>query len=843
MATITKTPPHSGGAPGAAPKDGPPVVLADSSSAVERELIARFIDAEHRGAELRFLTDPTLAERLEAGDDPLLLPVRVVWLPRERDGDRRAGVADLLALTNPRRPRERAQRRIVQREPDRSRVVSGEPARASELRQAWHEETHDRGGAAGFALFVARRAKLALERAERAVVGDRYKIPRLVADQIMDSARFREAVTRAAAQQGTERAPALAHARKSLEELAAVQSRLAIDLFRYVMSPLHARAWTPEVDVATLERLRELGRHHSLVFLPSHRSYSDPLVLGAVLHDHDFPPNQVLGGNNMSFWPIGPLGKRAGIVFIRRSFGDDAIYKLAVREYFGHLVAKRFNIEWYIEGGRTRTGKLRPPKYGLLSYLVSALEDGRAEDVILVPTSIVYDQLREIREVVAEQSGGKKRSEGVRWLADYARAQRSRVGKVQIRFGEPLSLRQRLADAGTDNQLEKVAFAICDGINRTTPLSATSFVTLALLGVRDRALTLEQVAAVLEPLLDDVERRQLKGCDVPALRDPEAIKRVLQQLAAERVVTCYAGGTEPVYAIEPGQHHVAAFYRNGAVHWFVNRAIVELCILAVAERGSQATIDAARDPVEEGFDEALRLRDLLKFEFFFATKEDFRSELRVELDFVDPAWTDRIGSRDEVAALLTQSGSLLAHRVLRSFIDAQLVVAERLAAHAPGDAIETDALLRECLGVGRQLLLQGRLHGPESVSRELFSSALRLAANRGLLDPGGEELKLRREEFAAELRDIAARTWRIADLDAEARKRAFDAKMAALYAEKTGRGAGDAPDGAHNAGDTADGARDDGARDDGARDANGAAPHIADAALAPDEEAHDVRAR
>jgi glycerol-3-phosphate O-acyltransferase len=223
-----------------------------------------------------------------------------------------------------------------------------------------------------------------------------------------------------------------------------------------------------------------------------------------------------------------------------------------------------------------------------------------------------------------------------------------------------------------------------------------------------------------------------------------------------------------VYSIEPGQHHVAAFYRNGAVHWFVNRAIIELCILAVAEGQSE-------DPLEDGFLEALRLRDLLKFEFFFAAKEVFREELRVELERIDPAWADRLGAGEDVAEVLRTSGSLLAHRVLRSFIDAQLVVAERLAAREQGDAVETAAFLDECLAVGRQLLLQGRLHGPESVSRELFSSALRLAANRGLVDPAGDEVAERRADFAAELRDVAARIGRIADLDAQTREEALDA--------------------------------------------------------------------
>ena len=121
----------------------------------------------------------------------------------------------------------------------------------------------------------------------------------------------------------------------------------------------------------------------------------------------------MLGGDNLRFWPIGPLARRAGVVFIRRSFGDDEIYKLALREYLGYLLAKRFNLEWYMEGGRSRTGKLRPPRYGLLAYVAEAVARGRAEDAYLVPVAITYDQLREVSAMAAEQGGAAKKSEGL----------------------------------------------------------------------------------------------------------------------------------------------------------------------------------------------------------------------------------------------------------------------------------------------------------------------------------------------------------------------------------------------------------------------------------------------
>jgi glycerol-3-phosphate O-acyltransferase len=537
-------------------------------------------------------------------------------------------------------------------------------------------------------------------------------------------------------------------------------SPIAVDLLSSTLRPLHAYAWDVQVDTAGLERSRALNREHALVFLPSHRSYADPLLLADVLAGHDFPRNHVLGGDNLRFWPIAPLARRAGVVFIRRSFGDDEIYKLALREYLGFLLAKRFNLEWYMEGGRSRTGKLRPPRYGLLGYVAEAVARGRAEDACLVPVAITYDQLREVSAMAAEQAGAAKKAEGISWLATYARGQLARIGTVHVRFAEPISLRAALPPGGPDGDkdawrlaLQKVAFEVAVRINRVTPVTATALVTLALLGVRDRALTLGQVRGVLEPL-----RGYLVERGVPHSREildtGAGVQRVLGALSQQNVVTVYAGGEEPVYAIERGQHLVAAFYRNSAIHHFVDRAVAELVLLS---------------PPGGRWDEAMRLRDQLKFEFFFPDKTAYRAALQAELDRLDPGWETVADGR----AVLERSDLLVANRVLRSFLDAQLVVAERLAARSEDKRFAEREFLGECGGVGQQMLLQGRLHGPESLSRELFAGAVKLAENLDLLGPGGDELAQRRQAFAGRLHDDVARLIVIDEIDAAGRREAI----------------------------------------------------------------------
>jgi glycerol-3-phosphate O-acyltransferase len=747
--------------PDAAPADTPGrvVLLADTRTPAEQELVTEWAHTAHPEAELAHRDDPGLAQRLADEADPLVLPARVTWLPSEgRNGTEASTAGDLRALISPRRPPALLQRWIARRTPQRARITVGEGARASELQREFRAETGGSGGEPAFAAFVARRATLACDRAERAILGDRYKVPRLVAEQIGASAAFRGRVAELADRLERPFDEVFDEVTSGLTELAAVQSPPAIDAFRAFMGPMHRRAWRVVEDPTGLERLRELNRRHALVFLPAHRSYVDPLVLADVLHRHDFPRNHVLGGNNMAFWPIGPLGKRAGLIFIRRSFGDDHAYKLAVREYFGHLVAKRFNLEWYIEGGRSRTGKLRPPRYGLLHYLVRAIEDGHGDDVVLVPVAMAYEQLQEVGAIAAEHGGAKKSAEGLGWLANYVRAQSTEVGTAQVRFGEPISLRTALDEAGEGSaQLEKVAFRICVGINRATPATATGLVTFALLDVRDRALTLAQVRQVIAPLLDLLEARGVP-CPLEDLRRRSGVERTLAALVRAGVIECYDEGSEPVWSIARDRHHVAAFYRNGVIHHFVNRAVVELALLGVASR---------RDPgdvIEVAWEDALALRDLLKFEFFFSDKERFREELLEELAHL--GWSPEGGrSSGDAADLLAGAPVLVSHGTLRSFVDAQLVVARRLVARNPREAIDKGAFLDECLAHGRQLLLQGRLHSGESVSRELFDSALKLAANRDLVDPGREPVAAARQAWLEELLEVRERLLRVSQLD------------------------------------------------------------------------------
>jgi glycerol-3-phosphate O-acyltransferase len=726
--------------------DTPTVVLALAATAVERRLIDDFATRLRAEGEVHVTEDAGRAVATASDTGARITPVRVAWLPPERDGDRHFGLRDLRSLGDPSRPRAREQERLLARVPERCRVVVGEPATPGDLRERWQRHSGDTAEGGAFTQFVERQARLAVDRVERGMLGARAKTAHDIVEDLMASRGFREGAERLAAAQNRETDAVLEEARGCLTEMASVQNRFARDVWAQMSRLLWARAYDLDVDQAGLERLRALNERYPMVFLPSHKSNMDGFVMSSVTYENGFPANHIVGGINMGFWPLGALGRRVGVVWIRRSFGGDDVYKFALRRYLAHLASKRFNLEWYIEGGRSRTGKLLPPRMGLLNYLAKGIDEAAVDEILLVPVSIVYDRLNEVIETTAQARGAVKRPEGLGWLLRYARSQRGDLGRVQVRFGEPVPLRTALADHGGDGlALSKVAFEVCARINRATPVTPISIVTLALLGAEGNAVTVAQARQRIEPMRSYVLRRGLPGCEeLDELASSEGIERVLGILVQHGVVERFADGLEPVYRIGADRDLAAAFYRNVIIHWFVNRAIVELGLVTAAETGS------GEDPTAAALEEAFRLRDLLKFEFFFAEKGEFQDELRAEVALIDPAWRENLQTLGEA---LAASGGHFAERVLRSFVEAYSVVADRLAAYGQAAADEAE-LLRACMVAGRQYHLQGRIVSAEAVSTELFKTGIKLAANRGLMAEGTGE---RREAFRRELDDVLRR--------------------------------------------------------------------------------------
>ena len=753
------------------------VLLVQASTPAETRLIRERVAAAHPGtdqptASLGPAAAEVPGEVLDRGEDTVLVPVRVAWLPEERAGRRAARLADMMPGRDPYRPSERQQQRILARQPSRARVLVGEPATIGALRRRWAEAT---GGEDpdDFGAYVARRATLALDRAEYQLRGPRYKTPSLVKEEILASRRFREGLgrVRRGADEAVGTPASLEEAGEILDELAAGWSRRLIDVLPTVGRLIFQRGFDPQIDYdeTQVERLRAALARHPGIMLWSHRSNLDNLVLTAAMQEQGLPPAHVFAGINMAFGPMGALLRRAGVIFIRRSTGDDPLYKYVLREYVGYVLEKRFNLSWSIEGTRSRTGKMLPPRLGLLSYAADAYLQGRVDDILLLPVSITFDQLHEIAEYADYARGGTKKPEGFGWLYGFVKAQGARhYGKVYVRFGEPVPLSSFLGPPGGPVALDpaarrlalqKTAFEVAWRINQGMPVTATATITTILLAMHGTGLTFDEIRLALADGLSYLSSRSVpRTASAQALAAAGPVRATLDALVAGGLVTFVGDGREPVWLIGPEHQLGATFYRNSAVHFLLDTALCELAVLRAR--------DDSTDPVGAFWAEIAWLRDLLKFEFYFREREEHRREISAEMSRHDPSWESRLRS-GAADALLAEMRPLVSQVIVRPFVEAYRLVADVLATEdvSPGvDTLADDAeVTRRALGLGHQYVAQRRLRSSESVSVLLFGTALQLARNRGLFDPG-PELAKKRAAFLTELRDLLRRIDRIEDL-------------------------------------------------------------------------------
>jgi len=753
------------------------VVLTQASTPTEARLIRERIAAAGGSSvppvSLGPAGDGLPRSLLDGDEDVRLVPVRVAWLPEEHAGRRVARVADLRPGHDPYHPSERQQQRILARQPGRAVVLAGEPATLGALRQRWAETTDDDD----FAAYVARRATLTLDQAEYRLRGPRYKTPSLVKDEILSSRRFRHGLR--AVRRGPDGAPAsLEEAGEILDELAAGWSRRLIDVMPTVGRLIFQRGFDPQIDYdeSQVERVRAAMERHPGIFLWSHRSNLDTLVLSAAMQELGLPPAHLFAGINMAFGPMGALMRRAGVIFIRRSTSDDPLYKYVLREYVGYVLEKRFNLSWSIEGTRSRTGKALPPRLGLLSYAADVYLSGRVDDIVLLPVSITFDQLHEISEYADYAKGGTKKPEGFGWLYGFIKAQGARhYGKVYVRFDEPLLLSSCLGPVGgvvardpaaRRLALQKTAFEVAWRINQGMPVTATALVTTVLLAMQGAGLTFGQIRLGLADGMDYLESRSVpRTASARALTGasgPGAVRATLDALVAGGVVSFVGEGRDPVWLIGPEHQLAATFYRNSLIHFLLDTALCELAVLRAGESAFDPDEGSAPDPVDAFWDEIARLRDLLKFEFYFKERDEHRRQVAAEMARHDPSWEARLRSGPAAAdELLAGMRPLVSHVVVRPFVEAYRLVADVLV-HDSGPVTADSDVVREALGLGRQYVAQHRLRSSESVSALLFQTALQLARNRGLLE--GDDLAARRAAFLAELRDLIRRLDRIEDL-------------------------------------------------------------------------------
>lgn len=377
-------------------------------------------------------------------------------------------------------------------------------------------------------------------------------------------------------------------ARKCAEEVAADYSSAAINFLErtltYVWNSVYAG-----VDVRGMERVRHWAQSHEMIYLPSHRSHADYLLVSYVLFHSGLVPPHIAAGNNLNMPVVGGLLRRCGAFFMRRKFSGDKLYTQVFRAYVDSLIQRGYSISFYPEGGRSRTGRLLQPKAGLLSMVVESALRQKLRKVAVVPVYIGYDKVWEIGSYLKELRGAKKKKESVQGLLKATRILGQNYGKPYVSFGEPMRLQDWADDniddwrsqMGTETEpsrpaafaghIDQLSVELMQRINQSAVPGPVALTSVAMLSTPQKAIGEADLKAELGHLLALLKGNPYSADQVIPLDQPETVLEWAAPIAGLSRIQ-HAWGD--VLVAEERSAVAMTYYRNNIQHLFAVPSLI-----------------------------------------------------------------------------------------------------------------------------------------------------------------------------------------------------------------------------------------------------------------------------
>jgi glycerol-3-phosphate O-acyltransferase len=322
--------------------------------------------------------------------------------------------------------------------------------------------------------------------------------------------------------------------------------------------------------------------------------------LDYVLYCNNLQVPHIAAGKNLSFWPMGPLFRSGGAFFLRRSFGGAVLYSRVFAEYVYKLLEEGYNIEQFIEGGRSRTGKLLMPKLGLLSILISAFKNGACEDMIIVPVYIGYDRIIEEKSYLNELGGGHKEPENFIQVIRARKFLKKRYGKIYIQFHDPISFNQLLSrynqPLGQMTSKEKntlirnLGYRVLNAINRVSVVTPHAVVASAILNFHKDTFSLGELLGIIKIYLKYLTLQNAKLADTLVFDRQRAIEQVIDSYCQRKFIErierekkeAKEVDAEAHFSINEDRRLHLEYYKNNCIAFFIPAAYTAMAILQKA---------------------------------------------------------------------------------------------------------------------------------------------------------------------------------------------------------------------------------------------------------------------
>ena len=354
--------------------------------------------------------------------------------------------------------------------------------------------------------------------------------------------------------------------------------------------------------------LKEKNQQGSLIYVSCHKSHLDYLLVGYLSFVNQMAIPYMAAGKNLSFWPVGPILRNAGAFFLRRSFKGLALYPHVFAAYLKVLVKANININFYIEGGRSRTGKLLPPKVGLLAFLLQAVKEEAVKDLTFVPTFVGYDQVPEESSYLRELAGREKQKESLLAFLRSREVLRKRFGRAYIRFDKPVSyvsFRDRLAQRSKaggvveDNRrlLNDFAYHLMHGIVRAGVVAPIELVAAGLMCSNRRSVSHDALLRTIEGFCDVLGSEEIELAESLENRE-RAVEATLGLFAVRGFIEVEPGGPggkPTVYVINEEKRAALQFYKNSIVNYLWPYALFAAAVLKNGLDGAEISEAVRKD--------------------------------------------------------------------------------------------------------------------------------------------------------------------------------------------------------------------------------------------------------
>ncbi|MDH3000914.1 glycerol-3-phosphate 1-O-acyltransferase [Chelonobacter oris] len=603
------------------------------------------------------------------------------------------------------------------------------------------------------ALKLTRVAKIHFSKQRTSATGPRLPNRQAMFRQILQSSAVQEAIADEAKSKKIDHDKATANAEAMLNEIAANVSheslRLADRFLRWLWNKLYRG-----IDVKNGDRVRKLAiEGHEIVYIPCHRSHIDYLLLSYILYHQGLVPPHIAAGINLNFWPVGGRFRRWGAFFIRRTFSGNRLYSTVFRQYLSELFRRGYAVEFFIEGGRSRTGRLLAPKTGMLSMTLQALLEGHTRPISLVPVYIGYEHVLEVDTYAKELRGAAKEKENAGLVLRVIKKLRN-MGKGYVNFGEPITLNTYLnqhypnwkesegeeSKAWLGGAVDKLAVQVMRNINKAAAINAMNLIGTVLLASRQRALAREQLLSQLsiyQQLLNNVAYS--RDVIVPQ-ESPQAMLEHVLSLDKVGIIQEKDSFGE-IIRLERSSAVLMTYYRNNIQHLFVLPSLIASIVIHHEAIQQSLLIDAVQ-----------KIYPFLKSELFLDIDEN-RLKPWIKQILAELQRQALINLHDEMVGINKRNirSLQLLSAGIREIIQRYYITLNFLQAEP---TISRSNLEKESQSVAQRLSVLHGINAPEFFDKAVFSTFIASLKENGYFTEQGGADSAKVEELAASLKAL-----------------------------------------------------------------------------------------